>query len=217
MNQRSSRQSHLERRNISCVGLTGGIGCGKSTVAQLFSSHGINVIDTDAIAHQLTQAAGEGISAILTAFGPDYISQTGALDRNKMRQLIFSDADAKHQLENILHPLILSHCKIQLESKTSAYAILMAPLLFESQAFLQLTQRVLLVECSVSNQILRVKQRNHLDEAEIRMIIEQQTSPAERIARTDDIIHNDGLIEELKNQVDKLHQCYLSMTKINTI
>lgn len=194
-----------------CVGLTGGIGCGKSTVARLFEALGASVIDTDAVAHQLTQPGGLAIDAIRSAFGEDYITPHGAMDRSKMRQLVFSERDAKAKLENILHPLILAACKERLASPQAApYVLLMAPLLLECPSFLRLVQRVLLVDCSEDNQILRVKQRSGLDEFQIRAIIAQQLSRTERLARADDIIQNNGTFENLTDQVSVLHLHYLS-------
>ncbi len=198
---------------ILCVGLTGGIGCGKSTVAQLFARLGAGIIDTDAIAHQLTQAGGEAIPAIRAAFGAAYLTPAGALDRTLMRHTIFSDAAARRKLESILHPLILSHCELQLAERSDAsYLILVAPLLLENPAFLHLIQRVLLVSCSIQQQISRVMQRSGLSEPEIRAIIAQQLPQAERIARSDDIIQNDGTCDALEHQVLALHQYYLNIT-----
>jgi len=197
-----------------CVGLTGGIGCGKSTVAKLFEAQGARIIDTDAIAHQLTRPGGISIAKIQAQFGKDFITPEGALDRSKMRQFIFADADAKRKLESILHPLILETSKAQLSACVHApYTILMAPLLLESPDFLQLTQCILLVDCTEQNQIGRVIQRSQLDESEIRAIIAQQISPAERRSLADDIIQNNGSFDELTNQVSVLHRQYMSMNK----
>ncbi len=197
-----------------CVGLTGGIGCGKSTVAQLFAKLGAAIIDTDEISHQLTQQDGAAIPLIRAAFGTDYITAAGTLDRARMRQLIFADKAAKLKLENILHPLIRAHSKLLLSAHTDApYLILVVPLLFETPAFLHLIQRVLLVNCSLQNQIARVMQRSGLSESEIRAIIAQQLSQTERIARSDDIIQNDGACDDLMNQVTALHQRYLNISK----
>jgi len=197
-----------------CIGLTGGIGCGKSTVARLFAAQGACIIDTDAIAHQLTQPGGVAIPTIQAAFGAAFITPAGMLNRSKMRQLIFSDANAKRSLEAILHPLILETSKAALANCTHApYAILMAPLLLESPPFLQLVQRVLLVECSEEQQIIRVMQRSQLDESEIRAIIAQQISPAERIAQADDILINNGSLGSLENHVFALHGKYMTMNK----
>lgn len=200
----------LERPKL-CVGLTGGIGCGKSTVAHLFEAQGALVIDTDAISHQLTQAGGQAIPDILASFGQDYITPAGAMDRNKMRRLVFADPSAKSMLENILHPLILAGCKAQLSTPDRApYTLLMAPLLLECPVFLKLVQRVLLVDCTEQNQISRVMQRSTLDESQIHAIIALQLSRTERLARADDIVQNDGEIDDLIGQVAALHQCYIN-------
>ncbi len=197
---------------ILCVGLTGGIGCGKSTVAQLFAKLGAGIIDTDAIAHQLTQPGGEAIPAIRAAFGATYLTPAGALDRTRMRHTIFSDTTARLKLESILHPLIRSGCESRMANRKDApYLILVVPLLFESPSFLRLIQRVLLVNCSIQQQISRVMQRSGLSESEIRAIIAQQLPQAERIARSDDIIQNDSTCDALEHQVAALHQRYLNI------
>ena len=194
-----------------CIGLTGGIGSGKSTVARLFAAQGVNVVDADEIAHQLTQADGLAIPVIRANFGDKYITSTGTLDRTRMRQLIFSESAAKQKLENILHPLILAQTLALLAGCPDApYAILMAPLLLESPSFLQQVGRVLVVNCTEQNQILRVMQRSGLDEPEICAIIARQISSAERLARADDIIQNDGTQADLVTQVASLHQRYLN-------
>ena len=197
-----------------CIGLTGGIGCGKSTVAKLFEQLGVTVIDTDAIARTLTQPDGLAMPRILTTFGTDFMTQEGTLDRAKLRQLIFADATAKTSLEAILHPLILEVSNAQIHACTDTpYVILMAPLLLEVTSFLLLVQRVLLVDCSEDFQVSRVQARSQLDESEIRAIIAQQISRAERLAQADDIIQNNGTRENLNDQVCALHQQYLGMVK----
>ncbi len=204
---------------LLCIGLTGGIGCGKSTVAQLFEAQGASIIDTDAIAHQLTQPEGLAIAPIRATFGTDYLTTTGAMDRTRMRQLIFADQNAKQKLQEILHPLILETSKIYINQSDTKlpYLILAVPLLLESPSFLRLVQRILVVDCSEKNQISRVMQRNQLKENEIRAIIAQQASSADRLARADDIIQNDGVRENLKNQVATLHQRYLNINNKNNI
>lgn len=197
-----------------CVGLTGGIGCGKSTVARLFEALGVAVVDADAIAHQLTQAGGQAIPLIRSHFGAAFLNASGAMDRTRMRQLILSDDDARQQLEAILHPLILDQCKTRLAGRTP-YTILMAPLLLENPEFLHLVQHVLLVSCTETNQIERVRQRSGLDESEIRAIIARQMASAERLVRADDIIQNDGARDDLTNQVAALHQHYLNINNNN--
>ena len=195
-----------------CVGLTGGIGCGKSTVAELFAEHGAGIIDTDTISHDLTQSGGAAIAAIRAAFGDNYITAEGALDRAKMRALIFSDAAAKQRLELILHPLILEQAKAQLSRlQDKPYVIIAVPLLPESPAFRQLAQCILVVDCGESTQLARVIARNQMGEAEIRSIIAQQTPRAERLKIADDVIHNDADLDSLAKQVNVLHVHYSSM------
>jgi dephospho-CoA kinase len=195
-----------------CVGLTGGIGCGKTTVAQLFAEHGAGIIDTDAIAHSLTESGGDAIAAIRAAFGDDYITAQGALDRARMRGLIFADAAAKRRLEQILHPLILEQAKAQLgRLQDKPYIIIAVPLLPASPAFRQLADRVLVVDCDENTQVARVIQRNRMDEAEIRGIIAQQTPRTERLKIADDVIHNDAGLDSLAKQVDVLHVHYSAM------
>lgn len=199
-----------DRRLI--VGLTGGIGSGKSTVAELFAEHGAGIIDTDAIAHLLTQAGGEAITPIRAAFGNDYLMGNGALDRAKMRGLIFSDAAAKQRLEQILHPLIFEQAKAQLRQlQAKPYIILVVPLLPESRTFRQLAQRVLVVDCDESTQIARVIGSSRLTEDEVRVIIDRQTPRAERLQLADDVIRNEGSLDSLASQVAVLHESYSKM------
>jgi dephospho-CoA kinase len=199
-----------------CIGLTGGIGCGKSTVAGLFAEHGAGIIDTDAIAHHLTQSGGDAIAAISAAFGKDYITVDGELDRAKMRGLVFSDAAAKQRLELILHPLILQQAKQQLRLlQTKPYIIIVVPLLAESPSFRQLVQRVLVVDCDENTQVARVTGRSQMEEAEVRGIIAQQTPRAERLQIADDVIHNDAGMDSLAEQVSVLHERYSARQNSN--
>ncbi len=192
-----------------CIGLTGGIGSGKSTVAALFQQLGARIIDTDLIAHQLTEANGIAMPDILQHFGARYLTANGALNRNEMRELIFTTPAAKQQLEAILHPLILQHTHRQLAQATLAsYTVLVVPLLLQSPEFLKLVQRVIVVDCDEEKQIQRVKKRSHLNSATIKNIIQQQTSRSERLARADDLLHNQGEVDELAVQVAALHKIY---------
>lgn len=212
----AQNKSHRYHRDKLCVGLTGGIGCGKSIVASLFAEHGAGVVDTDAIAHHLTQPDGAAIEAIRRTFGNDYITPDGALDRKLMRDLIFSDATAKRRLEMLLHPLILEHAKTQLRQLAkSPYIILVVPLLPESPAFRKLVHRILVVDCEPDNQIIRVMQRSRMSEAEVRSIIAQQTPSAERLRLADDVIHNGSSLADLAKQVAALHRHYAHMQNNN--
>lgn len=192
-----------------CVGLTGGIGCGKSTVAELFAEHGAGIIDTDAISRNLTQSGGAAIEAIRAAFGNDYILDDGAMNRAKMRGLIFSDRAAKRRLELILHPLILEQTKEQLRHlQTKPYIIIVVPLLPESPEYRRLVQRVLVVDCDEDTQVARIIKRSGMTAREVQVIIEQQTPRDARLQLADDVIHNDDGMDNLSEQVAVLHRLY---------
>ena len=203
-------------QNGLIVGLTGGIGSGKSTVATLFAEHGAGIIDTDAIAHHLTQAGGEAIAAIRAAFGNGYIMDSGALDREKMRGLVFSDVAAKLQLEQIMHPMIFEQAKIQLRQlQDKPYILIVVPLLPESRTFRQLVQRILVLDCDENIQIARVIGRSRMTEGEVRAIIALQTPRADRLRLADDVIRNDATLENLAGQVAVLHERYKKMQNSN--
>jgi len=192
------------------VGLTGGIGSGKSAVAALFQEQGIAVIDSDAVSHQITGAGGAAMADIRTAFGTAYLNEEGALNRARMRELVFSDPGAKNTLERILHPRILSVMLEQAEAARSPYLLLVVPLLFETPNYRALAQRTLVVDCSEETQVARTMRRNGFSEAEVRAIIAQQIPRAERLRLADDVIHNEGAKDDLRQQVLQLHQTYLN-------
>ena len=193
---------------VYCVGLTGGIGCGKSTVAQMFEALGAAIIDTDAISHALTQPNAPGLKQIVRQFGPDFISPQGILDRAKLRALVFSNAAAKAMLESILHPLIEAHVRNALSLCHTRYALIVVPLLFETGRYLPLIQRRLVVDCEESTQIARAVARNHLTEAEVRAIMSHQLPRIERLQHADDILQNDGDLDALRAAVEALDQKY---------
>jgi len=195
------------------VGLTGGIGSGKNTVAALFKELGVAVIDSDVISHHITQPAGAAIDTIRKTFGEMYITADGALKRALMRQLVFSDSAARRQLEAILHPLIhaqlLAHAEINnVSGAQHPYLILVIPLLFESTNYRQLVQRTLVVDCTEEAQIARTMQRSHLDEKIVRAIMASQVTRTERLRHADNVIQNNGDLNTLRQQVDQLHQHY---------
>lgn len=195
------------------VGLTGGIGSGKSLVAEKFAQLGAGIIDTDAIAHQLTQVNGMAIPVIRSAFGDNYLTADGALDRTKMRKLVFADEFARQRLESILHPMILEEVKRQLSTLQSCpYFIVVVPLLAENPAFLQLMQRVLVVDCTEEQQIERVVRRNGMTLEEIKTIISSQTPRTVRIRIADDVLHNDSDLNKLSGQIVLLHDHYMQRT-----
>ncbi len=194
------------------VGLTGGIGSGKSTVSALFAECGATVIDSDTISHRLTQSGGSAIAAIRTAFGDSYIDTDGALDRAHMRQRVFSDPAVKLQLEAILHPLIRAQMLAQAEASTAPYLLLVVPLLFEAAGYLDLVQRTLVVDCTEALQVARAMQRSGLDEHTVRAIMATQMPRAERLRRADEFIKNNGSPDDLRRQVEQLHWRYLAIS-----
>jgi len=192
------------------VGLTGGIGSGKSTVANLLAECGASIIDSDAISRALTQAGGAAIAPIREAFGDEYIDVNGALNRAAMRQKIFTDSAAKLTLEAILHPLIHAQMLAKMAEKDAApYRILVVPLLFENPSFRAMAHQTLMVDCSEGIQVARVTQRDGIDEQTVRRIMAAQMPRDERLKNADYIIQNDSTLADLRKQVDQLHQYFL--------
>lgn len=188
------------------VGLTGGIGSGKSTVADMFSALGARIVDTDLISRQLTQAGGAAIPAMREAFGAGVIDAQGALDRAAMRKLVFSHPEEKQRLEAILHPLILAQAKQQAASPTDApYTLVVVPLLFENRRYSDWLHRIITVDCPEDVQIGRTMQRSQLDEAAVRAIMAQQLGREARLALSDEKIINNGSLDDLKKQVVGMH------------
>jgi dephospho-CoA kinase len=195
------------------VGLTGGIGSGKSTVASMFGELGVLVIDADQLAHELTAPGGAAIAPIRDAFGPDSLDSQGALDRPRMRERVFADPAAKTTLESILHPMIRAETEQRAARATTPYVILMIPLLVETGAPSARCDRVLVVDCPESMQIERVMARSGLARESVEAIMSAQVSRAERLRHADDVIDNGGSAEALRPQVQKLHVRYLAIAK----
>ncbi|WP_424193937.1 dephospho-CoA kinase [Ampullimonas aquatilis] len=196
------------------VGLTGGIGSGKSTVANLFAAAGAGIVDADIIAHALTAPNGAAIPVIANIFGSHFIAADGAMDRTIMRDHIFNHADARKQLEGILHPLIRQQCKELALAAFAAgqpYVILVVPLLIESDHWRTAIQRVLVVDCAVTSQISRVMSRNGLTQAQVQAIIDVQASRTQRLDAADDVIVNESGSDDLPNVVKHLHTLYSAM------
>ncbi len=186
------------------LGLTGGIGSGKSTVAAILASLGAAVIDSDANARSVTAAGGEAIAAIRETFGDDFIGADGALDRTRMREHVFATPAAKQLLESIVHPLVGEKTRLQLEQAGHAghaLAVLDIPLLVESSRWRQQLDHLLVIDCLPATQIQRVMQRSQLDEAAVQAIIAAQATRAARLAAADAVIFNDGItLEQLREQ-----------------
>lgn len=195
------------------VGLTGGIGSGKTTVANMFAARGAAVIDTDQIAHELTRPGGIAIPAIAAQFGSDFIATTGALDRARMRAAVFADPAAKQRLEAILHPLIRSECERAAQQAQGPYLILVVPLLVESGNWKQRVARVLVVDCPEQQQVVRVMERNGLSEEQVRAIMASQATREQRLAAADDVLSNTGDTASLQPQVERLHALYCSLAQ----
>ena len=191
------------------VGLTGGIGSGKSSVARLFAARGVEVIDADALAHELTAPGGAAMAAIRAAFGAGVIDERGALDRERMRRQVFGDPAARQRLEAILHPMIRAESERRRAAATSAYVILMIPLLVESGDPRRRCDRVLVVDCPEEEQVRRVMMRSNLARPEVEAIMATQASRAARLAQADDVIDNGGDPSGLGPQVEALHARYL--------
>jgi dephospho-CoA kinase len=194
------------------VGLTGGIGSGKSTVADLLAERGAALVDSDLIAHQLTGPDGGAMAAIAAAFGSTVVRADGGLDRAAMRRLVFADTAARTRLEGILHPLIRRRSDERCAAAATApYIVLVVPLLVESRTYRERTDRILVVDCSEEVQVARVMARSGLNADEVRAIIASQASRAERRAVADDVVLNDGTLELLGPRIETLHDRYLEL------
>jgi dephospho-CoA kinase len=194
------------------VGLTGGIGSGKSAVADLFGELGATIVDTDTIAHELTAQGGAAVAEVERLFGKDFVAQ-GAMDRKRMRDHVFADPQAKLKLERLLHPLIREESRRRIAAARGPYVVHVVPLLIESPDYRSRVDRVLVVDAPEETQVARVRSRSQLSEDEVRSIIRTQVARAERLAAADDVIDNAGPRDALRKQVAALHQKYLQSAK----
>ena len=204
----------LDSRLFS-IGLTGGIGCGKSLVADLFQARGASVIDTDQIAHALTTENGLAMPAIRIEFGAAFIAADGSLNRSAMREHVFTNPTARLALEAILHPMIAAQTRLAAQEAQEArgsYLIFVVPLLVESGKWRDRVDRILVVDCSENLQRERVMRRNHLTEKQVTDIMQAQATRAARQAVADDIISNESDLGVLDSQVEELHNLYLTLS-----
>jgi len=192
------------------VGLTGGIGSGKSTVAELFAERGVPVIDTDVIARELTAPDSAALIAIQDAFGDAVMREDGSLDRAQLRRRVFADPAARHMLEAILHPRIRQAVVQALAELHAPYALIVIPLLVETGAYAGILDRVLVVDCPEDMQIARVMARNDLTRAEVKAILAAQAERAVRLTAADDVIDNTGSSKSLRDRVHALHAQYMA-------
>jgi len=193
------------------IGLTGGIGCGKSSVAKVFEQLKIPVIDADEIAHQLVAIGQPALARIRQVFGADVLNPDGSLNRKTLRELIFSDLQQKQQLESILHPLVYQSIQAKLKLLNAPYCIICIPLLFETN-MTNLVNRILVVDCSVETQIERIRKRDNMAIERIQSIIDSQVSRTFRKAHANDLIDNSETDDRLAEKVKKLHNLYLSIS-----
>jgi dephospho-CoA kinase len=190
------------------VGLTGGIGSGKSAAADEFAALGATVIDTDLIAHELTEKGGAAMPGIEKLFGPEAVSADGSMNRKNVRERVFADPAAKRKLEALLHPMIREESARRIAAAAGPYVVHVVPLLIESPDYRRRVDRVLVVDCPEEVQVERVRARG-LSDDEVRAIMRTQAPRAERLAAADDVIDNRGPRESLREQVAALHQKYL--------
>ena len=197
------------------IGMTGGIGSGKSEALKIFESLNIKVIDLDNIAKEITDSSHQAIQEIKLVFGDAIFDKDNRLDRKKLREIIFSEKDQKINLEKILHPKILEEVMKRLNVLSNeSYVVIDIPLLFETNQYTSLISRSLVIDCKVNDQIERVKKRDAIDTSVIQSIIEQQVGRNYRIERADDVVVNDGSIEKLEESIKVLHKKYLNLVAV---
>jgi dephospho-CoA kinase len=199
---------------VPFLGLTGGIGSGKSSVASFLAKRGAWVIDTDQIAHQISAPGGIAIDPIKSEFGSEFILADGSLNRAKMREQVFKDTESKRKLELITHPLIRLETILQAENgleNHAPYLVFVVPLLLESGAWTENLDHIAVVDCEKEMQIRRVMERSQLDRQDVLAIMAHQASRAERLAIADTVIHNQGDLASLEIEVDRLHQKMLDL------
>lgn len=192
------------------VGVSGGIGSGKTTVTDMFVKKGIEVIDADIIARHVVAKGTQGLSAIVEKFGIDILTQQGELNRTKLREIIFADKVEKEWLNSLLHPLIRDKMLIDTQQAKSEYCLLSAPLLIENKLYTQV-DRVLIVDVSEKTQLQRGMRRDNNSKQQIKRIMQAQASRSERLQLADDVINNNGDKHQLKPQVERLHQQYMTL------
>ena len=193
------------------IGLSGGIASGKTIVSDEFSSLGADIIDTDIIARELIFPGSETLNKIVSVFGENVLQDDGNLNRKLMRQIIFSEKDKKITLEKIMHPKIQNEVKLKIQSASGQYQIIVVPLLLQSP-ILDFVDRVLIIDCNEKIQINRLMNRDNISEELAKKMIENQSKREERLAIADDVILNEGRLEEIKHEVKKLNDFYIKIS-----
>jgi len=197
---------------VIAIGVTGGIGSGKTTVAERLQALGAAVVDTDEISRALTASGGGAVDALREAFGARFIAADGALDRNAMRQAVFEDPAARERLESILHPAIRAESDRALAAAKGPYALLVVPLLFETGAYRRRVARILVVDCPEEMQVARTMARSGLTADAVRAIMAAQWPRWRRLQSADDVVWNGGGPEALDSQMEALHERYRNLS-----
>lgn len=208
----SSRHEHIADTVASLViGLTGGIGSGKTVASDHFAALGVPVIDTDVIARQIVSLGQPALTRLVEAFGRSILHSDATLDRAKLRELAFANAQSKAMLDAITHPAIRDETLRQIKNVSFPYCIVVVPLLTHDSPFLEIMHRVIAVTCDTEIRLQRVMQRSQISRAEVQRIMATQLSDEQRLAFADDVIANDGGIEDVYAEVEKLHEAYLML------
>lgn len=195
------------------VGLTGGIGSGKSEVTRAFAALGVEIADADVAAHAVTARGASGHAAIVETFGEEMLAPDGSIDRAALRRRVFDDSGARARLEAVLHPLIAARLRDEVAAFTGPYGLLVVPLLLERGNVRSLAQRVLVVDCPEDEQVRRTVARSGLVASEVRAIMATQLPRKERLAAADDVLDNAGPVEAVAPQVARLHERYLELSR----
>jgi dephospho-CoA kinase len=199
-----------------CIGLTGGIGSGKTTATNIFSELGVPIIDADAISHTVVEKGQPALKTIAETFGNDLIDEDGQLRRDRLRQIVFDDSQARMKLESIIHPLVYVEIKRQVSHVSFPYYILSSPLLLESKSKYKI-DRVVVIDVPESMQIERASQRDNLEARDIQKVIDSQSNRNKRVSQADDVLMNDKDLSSLRNNIELLHKKYLKLAETKLI
>ena len=194
------------------IGLTGGIGSGKSAAAALFKDIGVDLIDADDLARDSLNINSEGYKLFIDEFGDKYLDENKNINRELIRKLIFNDSNAKSKLENIIHPIVRSGIETFIKNKKSDYCIIVVPLIFETNSS-KIYDRVLVIDCDVDVQISRTSKRDNQTKSDIKNIVNKQATREQRLSIADEVIVNNGSLDLLRNEVLKIHKKYLEIIK----
>ena len=194
------------------IGLTGGIGSGKSAAAALFKDIGVDLIDADDLARDSLSINSEGYKLFIEEFGDKYLDENKNINRELIRKLIFDDSDAKSKLESIIHPIVRSGIETFIKNKKSDYCIIVVPLIFETNSS-KIYDRVLVIDCDVDVQISRTSKRDNQTKSDIENIVNKQATREQRLSIADEVIVNNGSLDLLRNEVLKIHKKYLEIVK----